>query len=76
MRTISRHRFLTALVLAAIIIIAASLVWAGMQTKGSMAEQTEGPLFVHAVQGLLKTAVPVPLQRRGRNYEKKEKRNS
>ena len=41
MRTISRHRFLTALVLAAIIIIAASLVWAGMQTKGSMAEQTD-----------------------------------
>ena len=41
MRTISKHRFLAALILAAVILIAASLAWAGAETKERMAEQTE-----------------------------------
>lgn len=41
MRTVSKHRFLAALILAALIIIAASLSWAGMKTRESMAEQTD-----------------------------------
>lgn len=41
MRALARHRFLTALVLAAVIIVAASLLWAGSRTKAGMAEQTD-----------------------------------
>ena len=41
MKLASKHKFLTALILAAVILIAASLVWAGMNTKAGMAEQTD-----------------------------------
>ena len=41
MKLASKHKFLTALILAAVILIAASLVWAGMKTKAGMAEQTD-----------------------------------
>jgi len=41
MRAVSKHRFLTALILAAAIIVAASLVWAGIGAGKSMADQTE-----------------------------------
>ena len=40
MKLISKHRFLAALILAALIIIAASLAWAGARTKSNMEEQT------------------------------------
>ena len=41
MKLISKHRFLTSIILAAVIIIAVSLAWAGTSARSSMADQTE-----------------------------------
>ena len=41
MRFISKHRFLTSIILAAVIIIAVSLVWAAGSARNSMEDQTE-----------------------------------
>ena len=39
MRFVSKHRFLTAMILAAVILIAACLAWAGMTARNSMEDQ-------------------------------------
>lgn len=41
MRLISKHRFLAAMILSAVILIAAVLVWAGVSSGNSMADQTD-----------------------------------
>lgn len=41
MRLLSKHRFLAAVILAAVILIAAVFVWAGVSSRSSMADQTE-----------------------------------
>ena len=40
MKLASKHRYLTAIILAAVIIIAAVLLWAGARTEDRMADQT------------------------------------
>ena len=41
MRLLSKHRFLSAMILAAVILIASVLVWARVSSQNSMAEQTD-----------------------------------
>ena len=41
MEAVSKHKFLAALVLAAVIAIAGVLVWAGSRAQANMEEQTE-----------------------------------
>lgn len=72
MKTASGKKFIAALVIAAVILIAAALVWAGARTKDNMAEQTgsiRDTVYARALQCyVIEGAYPESLEYLEENY--------